>query len=62
MCDGRKKEDEGIRDTRLLTTAGEFGGIRCPLTTAGGYILQQSNMVKRPSQTSIAASWHVGGL
>ena len=41
--DGRKKE-EGLRDTRLLTTAGDIGGkdwskkdsgLRCLLTTAG---------------------------
>ena len=62
FCDGRKKEDEGIRDTRLLTTAGEFGGIRCPLTTAGGTFCNSPTWSRGPARQALLLAGTLAGF
>ena len=68
--DGRKKE-EGLRDTRLLTTAGDIGGedwrkkdsgIRCPLTTAGGTFCNNSAVSRGPARQVLLPAGTLMGI
>ena len=67
----QEKKEEGIRDTRPLTTAGEFGGEDwrkkdsgplSPLTTAGGTLCNNSAVSRGPARQVLLPAGTLMGI
>ena len=68
---GWQEKEEGLRDTRLLTTAGDIGGedwrkkdsgSHCPLTTAGGTFCNKLAVSRGPARQALLPAGTLMGI